>query len=114
MRALYITPAAAKRLMKILSSESVQHRQYLRIRVDSGGCVGLQYSFDIEAQIHEDDCVYQALEHSGVAVVVDDISLGLIQGAVLDFAEDMMGALFSIKNPQATASCGCGNSFSMV
>jgi iron-sulfur cluster insertion protein len=82
----------------------------LRITVSGGGCSGFQYGFAFDNQKNEDDYVF---EHMGIAVVTDDASLDLLNGSVIDFVEDLMGASFQIKNPNATASCGCGSSFAV-
>ena len=83
----------------------------LRIAVSGGGCSGFQYGLSFDDQRNPDDLLF---EHGGVAVVVDDASLELLNGAELDFVEDLMGASFQIKNPNAASSCGCGNSFSIA
>ncbi len=82
----------------------------LRITVSGGGCSGFQYGFSFDNQKNEDDYVF---EHMGIAVVTDDASLDLLNGSLIDFVEDLMGASFQIKNPNATASCGCGSSFAV-
>ena len=75
-----------------------------------GGCSGFQYGLSFDHQCNDDDFLF---ERDGVTVVVDDVSLGLLNGAEVDFVEDMMGASFQIRNPNAASSCGCGNSFSI-
>jgi iron-sulfur cluster insertion protein len=82
----------------------------LRIAVSGGGCSGFQYGFTFDEEKNEDDVVF---ERDGVVVVVDEVSLDLLAGAEVDFVEDLMGASFQIKNPNAASSCGCGNSFSI-
>ncbi len=82
----------------------------LRVAVNGGGCSGFQYDFDITTDINPDDLV---IEKSGVKVLVDDVSLTFMGGAEIDFAEELIGAAFKINNPNATASCGCGTSFSV-
>ena len=83
---------------------------FLRIALSGGGCSGFQYGFSFDDRKNEDDFVF---ERDGVAVVVDEVSLGLLSGAEVDFVEDLMGAAFQIRNPNAASSCGCGNSFSI-
>jgi iron-sulfur cluster insertion protein len=83
----------------------------LRISVLGGGCQGFQYAFSLDGQRHDDDHVF---ERDGAMVVVDDTSLDLLADSEVDFVEDLVGSYFSIKNPNATSSCGCGNSFSTV
>ncbi len=104
-----LTENAARRIAKLKVQEQVGNA-FLRITVSGGGCSGFQYGFTFDDQRHEDDFVF---ERDGVAVVVDDVSLGLLNGAEIDFVEDLMGASFQIHNPNATSSCGCGNSFSI-
>jgi iron-sulfur cluster insertion protein len=82
----------------------------LRLTVSGGGCSGFQYGFTIDDSRQAEDRVF---EKDGVSVVVDETSLELLNGAEIDFVEDMMGASFQIKNPNAASSCGCGNSFSV-
>ncbi len=83
-----------------------------RISVKGGGCSGFQYEFSLDPEEPiEGDTI---IERDGNEVIIDDISLGLLGGAVLDYTEDLSHAGFEIKNPNATASCGCGNSFSVA
>ncbi|WP_280322892.1 HesB/IscA family protein [Sulfitobacter faviae] len=81
----------------------------LRIAVEGGGCSGFQYDIALDEPA-EDDLV---LEGSGQKVVVDSVSLPFLADAVIDFTEELIGARFTIENPNATAACGCGTSFSM-
>ena len=81
----------------------------LRVAVDGGGCSGFQYDITL-AEPAEGDLV---LEGSGEKVVFDEISLPFLSNAVIDFTEELIGARFVVENPNATASCGCGTSFSM-
>jgi iron-sulfur cluster insertion protein len=78
--------------------------------VSGGGCSGFQYGFAFDAAVNDGDHVFT---RDGVDLLVDDVSLDLIAGAEVDFVEDLMGASFQIRNPNATSSCGCGNSFSL-
>ena len=82
----------------------------LRIGVVGGGCSGFQYNFSFEDQRTDDDLV---IERNGAAVLVDSTSLELLKGSELDYVEEMVGSSFQVKNPNATSSCGCGNSFSV-
>ena len=111
-RTLSITDAAVQRLQKVLQQETQEHStpQMLRIRVDGGGCSGFQYAFSFDSVIANDDRVFH---YNTITVVIDDVSLGLVAGSCLDFEANLMSAAFVIKNPNATASCGCGNSFSV-
>jgi len=81
----------------------------LRVAVEGGGCSGFQYEIDLDAA-KEDDLV---LSGNGESVVIDSVSLPFLADAVIDFSEELIGARFVINNPNATASCGCGTSFSM-
>ena len=82
----------------------------MRVAVLGGGCSGFQYNFSFEEGRNEDDLV---IERNGAAVLVDSTSLELLKGSELDYVEEMVGSSFQVKNPNATSSCGCGNSFSM-
>jgi len=83
---------------------------FFRIRVDSGGCSGLQYAFSFETEQNPEDVV---ITQDGVGLVVDDVSLTFLQGVEVDFVEELMGHYFQIKNPNSKTACGCGNSFSI-
>lgn len=104
-----LSDSAAKRIATILQSEAPGAR--LRIAISGGGCSGFQYGFTFDTAMNADDIL---VAKDGAEVVIDETSLGLMGGAVIDFVEDLAGAAFQIKNPQAAASCGCGNSFSPV
>lgn len=107
---LQISESAAARIAHLLASEPPG--AMLRVSVLGGGCSGFQYHFDFDANPPaEGDIV---VERSGARVVVDDVSLGLLGGSVVDYVESLGSAAFEIKNPQAKASCGCGNSFSIA
>ncbi len=103
-----VSPSAARRVAKILASEP--DMTALRVSVEGGGCSGFSYKFDLTDDAQEDDVV---LESEGAKVLIDPISLMYMGGSVIDFVDDLMGQSFQIKNPNATASCGCGTSFSM-
>jgi iron-sulfur cluster insertion protein len=108
-RRIVVSDSAARRIA-VLKQQEEAPSACLRISVSGGGCSGFQYGLSFDDQRNADDFVF---EHGGVAVVVDDVSLDLLNGAELDFIEDLMGASFQIKNPNAASSCGCGNSFSI-
>jgi len=108
-RHIVVTENAARRIAALRTQEEADGA-FLRIAVSGGGCSGFQYGFTFDEQRSDDDFVF---ERDGIAVVVDDVSLGLLNGAEIDFVEDMMGASFRINNPNAASSCGCGNSFSI-
>ncbi len=103
-----LSSSAAARVAQILSSEPAQ--KALRVEVLAGGCSGFQYKFDLTAEQHPDDLVIQA---AGATVFVDPTSLEFLAGAELDFKDSLMGAHFTVKNPIAKSSCGCGTSFSV-
>ncbi len=103
-----LSESAAKRINEIVADEP--KAKILRISVEGGGCSGFQYKFDLVESGADDDLV---LERSGATVVIDPVSLQFLSGSEIDFVDDLMGASFQIKNPNATASCGCGTSFSI-
>jgi iron-sulfur cluster insertion protein len=109
-RCITVTESAAKRIAFLREQEQVGGAN-LRIAVSGGGCSGFQYGLSFDDQTNPDDRVF---ERDGVGVVVDDVSLDLLNGAEVDFVEDLMGASFQIRNPNAASSCGCGNSFSIA
>ena len=102
-----VTDRAARRIKEITGSETTHT---LRVSVSGGGCSGFQYGFDLAATPGADDLV---IERDGVAVVIDSVSLVYMSGAEIDYVDDLIGASFRVKNPNATASCGCGTSFSI-
>ena len=102
-----ITKAAADRIATL---QSVENAPYFRVSVDGGGCSGFQYKFDFDTQSASDDVSF---EMHGITVLVDDMSLGFLGGAELDYVEELLGSYFKVENPNATASCGCGTSFSI-
>ncbi|MEE9313300.1 MAG: iron-sulfur cluster insertion protein ErpA [Rhizobiaceae bacterium] len=103
-----VSTSAAKRVAVILAGEPSMNA--LRVSVEGGGCSGFSYKFDLTDCQQEDDMV---LESEGATVLIDPISLMYMGGSVIDFVDDLMGQSFQIKNPNATASCGCGTSFSV-
>jgi len=104
-----VTERAAKRIGE-LTTEEENKGMMLRVAVSGGGCSGFSYGFSFDDEAHADDI---GVQKDGVTVLGDEVSLGLIAGAELDYVEEMVGASFVIRNPNATASCGCGNSFSV-
>ena len=107
--AFAVTDSAAARIVKISSDEPEGTK--FRISILGGGCSGFQYNFDLDAT--EPTVTDIIISKNGASVVIDDMSLSLLAGSVLDYVETLGSAGFEIKNPNATAKCGCGNSFSV-
>ena len=103
-----VSPRAARRIGDILKGEPPG--SVLRVSVEGGGCSGFQYKFEIEHAQAADDLV---ISRDGVTVLVDPISVNYMKGSEIDFVDDLIGASFKVKNPNATAACGCGTSFSL-
>jgi iron-sulfur cluster insertion protein len=103
-----ITESAQTKIQDLLAHENNSKRM-LRTFVQGGGCSGFQYGFTFDEEQNEDDFEV-ALDT--IKVIVDAMSMQYLQGAVIDYQENDMGATFSIKNPNATTTCGCGSSFS--
>ena len=103
-----VSERAAKRIGEILKGEPAG--TMLRVSVEGGGCSGFQYKFDIEHEQASDDIV---ITRDAATVLIDPISLGYLAGAQIDFVDDLIGASFKVNNPNVTASCGCGTSFSL-
>lgn len=103
-----LTPSAAARVSAIAVKQGKP--AILRLAVEGGGCSGFQYRFGLAESVEDDD---MAVERDGVTLVVDSMSLDLVRGAAVDFVEDLGGAAFKVTNPNATAGCGCGSSFSI-
>jgi iron-sulfur cluster assembly accessory protein len=103
-----VTERAARKINEILGRETAP--SVLRVSVEGGGCSGFQYKFDIDRAAAADDLV---IEREGAIVVVDPVSLQYMTGSKLDFVDDLLGASFKVENPKATASCGCGTSFTL-
>ncbi len=103
-----VSDRAAKRIAAILSKEPAG--AMLRVAVEGGGCSGFQYKFDIVTDREDDDLI---LDADGYSVLVDSVSVDYMAGSVIDFSDELIGAAFKIENPNATAACGCGTSFSL-
>jgi iron-sulfur cluster insertion protein len=108
MSLITLTARAASRIKAIIADDPA--KLHLRISVSGGGCSGFQYGFALDDARTADDV---AIERDGATVVVDSVSLPYMEGAEIDYVDDLIGASFKVKNPQATASCGCGTSFSI-
>jgi iron-sulfur cluster insertion protein len=104
-----LTDNFVKRLKALREKENSPDLK-LRIQVDGGGCQGFEYSFKPDTTKNDDDHIF---ERDGVSILVDDISLPYIDGAEVDYVDDLIGAHFKINNPNASSSCGCGTSFSV-
>lgn len=105
---LSLSDSAVKRVGVLLENEAGE--KMLRVAVSGGGCSGFQYGFSFDATRNDDD---EMIEQDGIKVVIDNMSLMYIAGSQIDFVEDLIGSSFSIKNPNATASCSCGSSFAV-
>jgi iron-sulfur cluster assembly accessory protein len=103
-----VTESAAKRVAEILQGEPAG--SVLRVGVDGGGCSGFQYTYNITRDRGGEDLV---LQKAGATIVIDPISLDFLKGCRIDFIDNLMGRMFKIDNPAATASCGCGASFAI-
>lgn len=103
-----LTDRAAKQIARILEGEDEGTR--LRVSVQGGGCSGFQYGFTLDDTKTDDDLV---LEKNGVTVLIDSVSVDYLAGSEIDYVDDLIGSAFKINNPNATASCGCGTSFSI-
>jgi len=102
-----LTDSAKKKLKDVFSKKP---NSFLRLKVDSGGCNGFNYTFDIDETLTENDLETNV---EGLKIVVDSISNGYINGSTIDFIEELQASHFKIKNPNATSSCSCGTSFSI-
>ena len=103
-----ISERAARRIGEILKTEG--DGAMLRISVEGGGCSGFQYKFDMDRAQAPDDVI---VRRDGATVLIDQVSLQFLAGSEIDFVDDLIGASFRVVNPNATASCGCGTSFSI-
>ena len=103
-----MTRRAAERLTEIAAGDA--SHPMLRITVEGGGCSGFQYKFDLIPAADADDIT---IERDGARIVIDPVSIVYMAGSEVDFVDDLIGASFRINNPQATAACGCGTSFSI-
>ena len=104
--AIAISDNAAKRVGQLMDESMVG----LRVYVEGGGCSGFQYGFQLESEKLDDDVI---IESNGIKLLVDSLSIQYLMGAEVDYLDDLMGARFLVKNPNATTTCGCGSSFSV-
>jgi iron-sulfur cluster insertion protein len=106
---LVFTESAANKVKTLIDEEGNPELK-LRVFVQGGGCSGFQYGFTFDEAVNEDDAV---MEKNGVQLLIDSMSYQYLIGAEIDYKEDLEGAQFVIKNPNATTTCGCGSSFSV-
>jgi iron-sulfur cluster assembly accessory protein len=106
--AVTVSERAARRIAQIVAGEP--STPLLRVSVEGGGCSGFQYKFDLVSAQEADDLV---IERAGARVLIDPVSLDFLAGSEIDFVDDLIGSAFKVINPNATASCGCGTSFSI-
>ncbi|MEO9180380.1 MAG: iron-sulfur cluster insertion protein ErpA [Acidimicrobiales bacterium] len=104
-----LTDVAVEKVAALITAEGVDEELALRVSVKAGGCSGFNYDMFFDSEFADDDILR---DFSGVKVVVDPSSAELLNGSTLDFADGLQGAGFHITNPNATRTCGCGNSFS--
>ena len=107
VNSLTLSPSAAKRVAFIADKQGKP--AVLRLAVDGGGCAGFSYRFAL-GEVEDGDTV---TETDGVTLVVDSVSLDLVDGSQVDYVEDLGGAAFKVTNPNAASGCGCGSSFSV-
>ena len=106
---LVFTDSAAGKVKSLIDEEGNPELK-LRVFVQGGGCSGFQYGFTFDEAVNEDDTV---MDKNGVQLLIDSMSYQYLVGAEIDYKEDLEGAQFVIKNPNATTTCGCGSSFSV-
>lgn len=105
---IIFTDSAAAKVSELIAEEGNANLK-LRVYVQGGGCSGFQYGFTFDEVINEDDT---QVEKNGVTVLIDSMSIQYLTGAEIDYKDDLSGAQFVIRNPNATTTCGCGSSFS--
>jgi iron-sulfur cluster insertion protein len=108
-KAIMVNPSAARRIAHLIEAEG-DPALMLRVTVSGGGCSGFQYGFKLEKGLNADDRVF---DENGVKVVVDEVSLDYLAGSEVAYVEDLVGSAFVMRNPNATATCGCGTSFAI-
>ena len=105
---IIFSDSAAKKVGSLIAEEGNDNLK-LRVYISGGGCSGFQYGFTFDEDVAEDDT---RVENDGVTVLVDSMSIQYLNGAEIDYKEDLSGAQFVIRNPNASTTCGCGSSFS--
>ncbi len=108
VEAIKFTDSAAQKVAGLIQEEGNDNLK-LRVYITGGGCSGFQYGFTFDEEINEDDT---QIVKNGVIVLIDSMSIQYLSGAEIDYKEDLSGAQFVIRNPNATTTCGCGSSFS--
>lgn len=104
-----VTESAAERVQHLIQMEG-KPNMMLRLGVSGGGCSGFSYGISLDDKIADDDRLFNEF---GITVVIDQASLDILDGSVVDYVEDLSGSSFQVKNPNATSTCGCGSSFSV-
>ena len=107
---IQISDGAVNKILSLADSEDDANNLNLRVYVTGGGCSGFQYGFSFDKVIDEEDT---CITKDGANLVVDSLSLQYLEGSTVDYTEDLMGSKFVITNPNATTTCGCGESFSI-
>lgn len=105
---IVFTDSAANKVGALITEEGNDNLK-LRVYITGGGCSGFQYGFTFDEEVNEDDT---KIENGGVTVLIDSMSVQYLDGAEIDYKEDLSGAQFVIRNPNAATTCGCGSSFS--
>jgi iron-sulfur cluster insertion protein len=106
---IIFTDSAAEKVGALIAEEDNNNLK-LRVYISGGGCSGFQYGFTFDEEVKEDDT---QIENGGVTVLIDSMSVQYLNGAEIDYKEDLSGAQFVIRNPNASTTCGCGSSFSV-
>ena len=107
---IQISDGAVNKILSLADSEDDTNNLNLRVYVTGGGCSGFQYGFSFDKVIDEEDT---CITKNGANLVIDSLSLQYLEGSTVDYTEDLMGSKFIITNPNATTTCGCGESFSI-
>lgn len=105
---IIFSDSAASKVASLIQEEGNDNLK-LRVYITGGGCSGFQYGFTFDEEVNDDDT---QIENGGVTVLIDSMSVQYLNGAEIDYKEDLSGAQFVIRNPNATTTCGCGSSFS--
>lgn len=106
---LFLSESAVSKVQQLMAEEGNHHLK-LRVFVTGGGCSGFQYGFSFDEAQHDDDTL---IEKDGMGLLVDPMSYQYLVGALIDYKEDLQGAQFSVQNPNARSTCGCGTSFTV-